>query len=196
MKLELPGSWEDITIKQFSDITNAKENINDDLELMIEILSILSGVERQKLDQLDLVNLSKCYRALSFLDQFKVKEEPTARFEIDGVHYFADFKITNLTAGQYIDLKHFTKDPKLTIANMHNVLAVFYIPVGKKYGEVSGVANIFHERLSITVAYPAAVFFWNLLKVWMDSLNIYSKDKNGKKRKKVVDQVSRALQSR
>jgi hypothetical protein len=178
MRIELPQSWEDITIKQFIEISSVQENYPDDIEQMIELLSVLSGVRREQLELLDIGSLRKAFDAIAFINNEQLPQVPKQRIKINGIDYFADFAIDNtLNAGDYISLKHFTKDPKAAINNIHNILAVVYKPVHKKNKDSlthSQIAEDFLLSMKITEAYPVAVFFWTLSEELKNHLVRYS----------------------
>lgn len=172
MKVTLPKSWEKVTVGQFIEISQAKTKNLDEYELVIELLSILSGVDRPTLERVELATINKLYSVLSFMEDQNFPDKLQDIIEINGTVYKCDFNIKKITAGQYIDLKHLIKDPKHIIDNLHLILAVFYIPEGKKYNDknIIEVADDF-LNMPITVAYPAAVFFWNLYRAWIKIIN-------------------------
>jgi hypothetical protein len=170
MRVELPASWKDVTIKQFIELAKVKAKSEDEIDMTVEIISVMSGLERQKIAQLGLSDLKKLFTALTFLDS-PIPDQCQQRIKVKGVVYYSDFTIENFTAGQYIDLKHFIKGDDV-IANIHNILAIFFLPVGKKYNEKphAEVAEDFLNEVSISVAYPVALFFWSLCAAWMEHI--------------------------
>ncbi len=169
MKLELPKDWQGVNIGQFIELSKSKDNHEEKIDLIVEVVSILSGVERQKIAELDLLNLSKAYNAISFINDIGFPDKVEKHLHVEGITYIAELDISKMTAGQYIDLKHYAKD---AIGNLHNILSIFYIPIGKKYNEIpcQKVADDFYNHVSIATVYPVAVFFWTLSNLWMQSI--------------------------
>jgi hypothetical protein len=165
MKITLPKSWDDISIRQFTELTRVKELNLDPIEQMANLISILSGESFEVISRLTLDSLKKAYSCVSFIDTIEFSGKVIPKITIDGVEYIASLDIRKITAGRYIDLKEFTKDPSETPYNIHNIMAVLYLPKGKKYkGKTHEKrASLFYEKMPITFAYPVAVFFWNLL---------------------------------
>lgn len=189
MKLELPSSWEHITIRQFIEINAVKEKGFEELELIIEVLSILTGVERQKLEKISLTSLTKAYSYLKWMDSFEMPDKIEPVIKVNGKKYLAKLDIRKISGGQYLDLKTYTKDPKNILDNIHNILSVFYITPGKDYNDddynASEVGLEFYDYCPITVAYPVALFFWTLLSKW-SSLTAEYLEKETMKRMKTM----------
>jgi hypothetical protein len=168
MNLTVPTNWGEITIGQFIELNRANQLDLDPLESMIELLAILTKEDRERIDKISIDSIKKCYSKLGFLNT-RVQGSIKEILEFDGVTYKADLNIKKFCAGQYLDLKNYTKDPKENLFNLHYIMTVFYIPVGKKYGEdysLNDLAGLFYDKMSIEVSNPIAVFFSTLLKDW------------------------------
>jgi hypothetical protein len=166
MKISLPTSWGAISIRQFTELTRVKEMELEPIEQMAQLIAVLSNQDYEKISQLSIESLKKAYQSISFIDNPEFPDKVEPEITIDGVKYIANLDIRRITAGAYIDIKEFTKDPKETPYNIHNIMACLYIPEGMMYNvEVphEAVAEEFYEKMPITFAFPVAVFFWNLL---------------------------------
>lgn len=183
MRIELPKSWSDVSIGQFIELAKAKENCEDEIDMTVELLSIMSGVGRNEIAKLSLTDITKLTNALQFLHT-PLPDKIEQRVKVNGVDYYADLNVQKMSAGQYIDLKHWTKGTNV-IENLHDIMAVFYIPVGKKYGEKDGIADEFYKDMPITLAYPIALFFWNLCASWMQHIADYLHERSSHQMKKM-----------
>jgi hypothetical protein len=172
LKIELPKDWNSVTIDQFQKLSKVKQDDVDGLDSMVEMISILSGIERQRLYDISFVDLTRIWNVLGWVSEPKFSDKIVPEFTIKDVVYEANLDVKQMTAGQLIDLKHFLKDGA-GVDNMHNILAIFYIPNGKKYNEVSisEVAETFQTELSVSIAYPLQVFFCKRLSKWKDLTN-------------------------
>jgi len=167
MKIELPKDWSAVTIDQFQKLSKIKYDEVDGLDNMIELISVLSGIEIQKLYDVAYCDIIKIWNVVGWVSEFKPSEELVKEFIIKDVTYVANLDVRQMSAGQLIDLKHYLK-VGASIDNIHNILSIFYIPKGKKYNEVSieDIGEIFQNNLSIAIAYPLQVFFCNRLSKW------------------------------
>ncbi len=165
MRVTLTGSWELVTIKQFCEISRIKESKLDNIQKLVEIISVLSGIDSSIVSTFSVKDIKTASQAISYIYQdlpTNIQEE----FIIDGVKYKGCFDLRKITAGQYLDLKTYTENPNEIIYNMHNILSVLYVPEGKKYNEVPSneVAEIFYNNTLASAGYSASVFFCQLFK--------------------------------
>lgn len=179
MKIELPKDWNSVTIGQFQNLAKIKEQMPDaeNEEYIIEMISILSGIERQKLYEISFVDIARIWSVLVWVTELNFSEQIVPEFTIGETTYVANLDVRQMTAGQLIDLKHYMKDGN-SVDNMHNILAIFYIPKGKKYNEVNieDVASTFQSELSISIAYPLQVFFCARSAKWKSLTRGYTKE--------------------
>lgn len=183
MKIELPKDWQSVTIDQFQKLSKIKHEEGNELDNMIELISVLSGIERQRLYDIAYCDIIKIWNVLGWVSELNFSEEIVKEFTIKDVTYVANLDVRQMSAGQLIDLKHYLKDGA-TIDNIHNILSIFYIPKDKKYNEVSivDVGETFQNELSISIAYPLQVFFCNRFSKWND-LILDSIKRNSMKKK-------------
>jgi hypothetical protein len=165
MKVTLPGNWDSVTIKQFCEVSRVKDSGSDKVQKLVNLVSILSGLDVETVSTFSVHDLRTSINAVSFI-YGDVTGELKEEIEIDGIKYKACLDLRKMSAGQYLDLKSYTEDPKEIIYNIHNILSVFFIPEGKEYNDVPSneVADLFYEQCPISIAYPVSVFFCQLYK--------------------------------
>lgn len=171
MKLRIPTKLEDVTIGTFIKI--AKLEATDDpeqiLDRNIKMLSLLTGEGEDVFLELTASQLAELVGKISFLNNLP---EPKAinQVNVNGKLYQANLLISELTAGQYIDLSEFIKNP---INNLHKIMATLYLPAKKTwYGKLvvekyngktqKERADEFYRFMPVSVAYPAALFFYQV----------------------------------
>lgn len=125
VKIKVPTSLNDITVKQFQDISIISENDNfDGYRLDSEILKIVL-----RIDNVD--NISKKDRNILLKDIENAllnKGEFQNRFTLNGIEYGLIPNFDNITNGEYIDLIKYSQ----SIETLHNFLAVAYRPIKDK----------------------------------------------------------------
>ena len=169
MKIVLPTSWNGVTINQFNQLSKIQKLDDDDnFDIVIEILHVLSEVPRPILSQVKLHELVKMYKSLDFINELNFSKELQDFIKIDKQIYKCEFDLSKMNANQYMSLKNIIKSGNI-VDNIHEILAIFFIPIGKKFNEISynKIAELFYTEVSIDVAYPLAVFFCNLYNAWM-----------------------------
>ncbi len=192
MKVLLPNNWQSVSIKQFIDLSKLNREGLDDFDLSIEILSIMSELPRQELAKIKAVDITKLWRSLSFLEELSFDDQIPPIITIEGVKYKANLDVSKMTADQYMCFKNLMKTGDV-IGNIHNIMATFYIPEGKKYNNVPihEVSGAFYNHLSIAVAYPISVFFCRLSLEWMNHLRTCLDDQVLKTMQKVSELLPR-----
>ena len=167
MKIELPSSWEGVTIEQFQALQKILAEKGDEYATNVAIISIMSGVPVDEIETYALKTYAKCMRTLSFLSEQLVGEVQKV-VEFGGLRYDVITDVYKLNGGQYITLMHLMKDPDKVIDQLHEVMAVFLVPKKKTwYGWKKQPYNSEkHKEISeamlqapMTIVQPLSAFF-------------------------------------
>ena len=167
IKLEIPTSWEDVTLEKYLTLINDMENYRDDEEAQVALmLTHLCGVEGQYLKSIS----KESYDMLkSKLSAFITPEDaPLVKFlEIDGVQYGFEPNLSKMSYGAYADISQyetFTIDK-----NWAKIMDVLYRPVTKVKGERYTIAPYIGEldeskwfKVGMDVHFGALFFFVRL----------------------------------
>ena len=167
MKIELPNSWEGVTIEQFQALQKILAEKGDEYATNVAIISIMSGVPVDEIETYALKTYAKCMRTLSFLSEQLVGEVQKV-VEFEGLRYDVITDVYKLNGGQYITLMHLMKDPDKVIDQLHEVMAVFLVPKKRTwYGWKKQPYNSEkHKEISeamlqapMTIVQPLSAFF-------------------------------------
>jgi hypothetical protein len=182
MKLQIPTKLDEVTIGTFIKIAKLEQpqDAEGQLDHNIKVLSLLTGEPEDVFLELTPAQLSHIISKITFL-----KNLPEAKavntIKLNGKTYKANLLVTELTAGQYIDLSEFIKSP---INNLHKIMATLYLPCKKTwYGKwvvekYNGKthkdrADEFYRYMPVSVAYPASVFFYQISKGLTTNIETY-----------------------
>ena len=180
MKITLPNSWDGITVGQFQDLYPVLVSESKLVERVPALISVLSGLPLQDVMKIKIEEYRKISKALSFLDTLDTLTDVRDSFKVDGDRYSVDTSISNMCGAQYMDFMHFLGECKgdnnLVMQNLHNLLSCVVIKDerkrwGYKRGEYDGskietTRKLIKDKMPISLAFPIAVFFWNL---WQES---------------------------
>jgi hypothetical protein len=178
--MKLPNSWKDITVRQFMDIDDLKNDTSIGksnpsfaaLELECHLIALLSGESYTDIEaDKDIVKIS---RQLAFLNEMP-SEKQVNRFWLNGYTWHVNNDIRTLSFGEYIDLDSFAKEG---IKKLPELMAIFCQPYRLFKVKMTMEEKI--ERMKvcpITIAYPLSVFFCKVLEGLMNNLVISA---NGK----------------
>lgn len=161
-EVELPTSWEELTLKQFSDIqrfyASKETNFN-----IIECLSILINLSQDDINSLPMEFTEKILVNLKWLSEPPKYGEPTSSLVIDGVRYTVNVQ-EKLKTGEYIAVDTLMKDDKYNYAAL---LAILCRKEGEIYdskyeNEVLPSRIAFWEKQPMLECMRIASFFLNL----------------------------------
>lgn len=155
-------TYYDLTIDKYIQIKDALENVEDELNTQVTLLSIINECGEEELLDLPLNEYKRKVSELSFLSE-PINPRPNCpkSITIDGEVYESVRDIKKLTAGQYIDYQSLLKSEDF-YSIVPNILAVFFIPKGKDYGkdyDIMEVAKKIRYNVSIGLALDVCFFF-------------------------------------
>lgn len=137
VELTLRTSWKGLSIKDYLMYLGALDNPNtNDFEKQLDILAILCSTNRQALNDLPANQVIPLFNKLEFL-KVAPKEDARSYYDISGKKFKLCMDVGQITAGQFIDLTNYTKDPDFIMDNLHTICAILLLPVipyrGKAY---------------------------------------------------------------
>lgn len=153
--------WESISINVFNQLKGNISTDTDELKVLdnkIKLLSILCDVDEDKISALGIGEFTELLRQTSFLNEMP-KAKIQDRYIINGKEYKVFLSMKNMSVAQYIDFQTYYKEQDKYLKEL---LSVFLIPTGKKYGEdynIDNVINDIGEHLSIVDARSILFFF-------------------------------------
>ena len=181
-------NWNDISIKKFDEIKNAlKTNFNNELEANLELLAVLCDVDIQEVENLPLTEFSRLLKQTDFIVKMP-KVEIKDKYVINGKKYNVCLSVNKMTTAQYIDYQTFGKDID---GNLKNLVSVFLIPEGNKYGEydLEEVIDELYNNMPIADAYSVCFFFTLQLQSLTKVTLSYLERKIRKEMKKEKDKI-------
>lgn len=167
IKLSIPTSYADISLKKYLELQNELESYNDDEEATTALLLYrLCGLEPKYLSNVSYSDLSVIKLDLEkFLN--KTDFELTKFVTIDGVEYGFEPNLSQIAYGAYLDI---TKYPTLGInENWKNVMDILYRPIERKKGDYYSIKpydgkidGTKWEAVSMDIHFGTLFFFINL----------------------------------
>lgn len=177
------NDWNYISIKKFdeiSDILSHINNVNDEeaLEININLLSILCDVSVEEIEDLPLTEFSKLVKQTEFLKEMP-KVDIKDSYVINGKKYVLCANVSKMTTAQYIDYQTLIKNAD---KNVKELLSVFLIPKGKKYGEYDLEEVMYDIYNYFPIADARAVsFFFTLVLQSLTKATLISLERRTKK---------------
>jgi hypothetical protein len=168
IKLSIPTSYADISLKKYLELQNELETYKDDEEATTAVLLYrLCGLEPKYLSNISFSDLAIIK---TDLEKFLGKTDfELAKFvTIDGVEYGFEPNLSQIAYGAYLDI---TKYDTLGInENWKNVMDILYRPVERKKGDYYSIKpydgkidGSKWEGVSMDIHFGCLFFFINLL---------------------------------
>jgi hypothetical protein len=161
MRIEVPTSLEQITIKQFLKWKHATENSSEEF-LPFQLVSIFCNIELNEVIRIPL----KQFEEIIFTIGQALEETPkhVRRFTMNGIDYGFIPNFDNVTTAEYVDLDTYIDTDVL------KAMMVMYRPIENKFGkdlynikEYNGTDGFeIMNDAPASVFLGAKVFFWNL----------------------------------
>ena len=175
MKINIPESLNEITIKQFFDFKKCCDTSQDEQYLRLAMVSIFCDISIEDIKKIS----SKDFIEISNQLQLLLIENPAhvEKFIINGKTFGFIPNLDNITAGEYIDLDTLFKDDNTYLEQM----AIMYRPVVGQHKDLYNIEpyldyNINKEIMEcapISAYLGSKVFFCNLLKELLESFQLY-----------------------
>lgn len=182
MDIELKiKSWNDVSIDKYYQILDI---FNDDskaeFDKYMSLLALFCDVDEDVVYSLDIVKAQAMFSAISWIHDFSFLKKKGSMGKInsviiDGNKYNVCVDLQKFTVSQYIDFQTFWQHKDLK-KYYGNILAVFIIPEGHKYGEGYDVAELsttIRQKVSIVTANQVCFFFLNSLAISIKGIQIY-----------------------
>lgn len=161
--------WKDVTIKKYYELHTISRMIKDPVDLNIRMLACYRGVDNKTIEKLTVKELASALQEIAFLKELPENLKLSTTFRCNGNVYKAIILTEGMTGGQFIDFTSICKDekPENTIYHMHELLACMCIKrewfLKYEYQGWEKTADVFHDHLTMDIAYPFYVFFCNVL---------------------------------
>lgn len=179
-------SWKNIPVGIFKKLLAiGSDSSLDEVDSEIRILSILCDCDEEDILNLTITDYQKIRRESQWI-AYKPKSKAYCpkSVKLDN-QYDIVYDISKLTAAQYIDFQSYIK---LNDSNKYlsNILAIFFIPKGKKYGEVDAeeIIKDIDNNLNMEMAESMCFFFTTQFLTLTKHFLLYLESELNKKLKK------------
>lgn len=137
MKINVPTSWEGVTLRQFQAVTSQLKEAKEKLETLegrekdkfnyeVEcvLISTLTGEDIDEIMSLSRGSHNHIMNQLAFLSE-PIEGKVKTKTKVNGRRYYFERNARKINGGQWISLMHFLEDEDKIEANLHNLLACF-----------------------------------------------------------------------
>ena len=176
LELNVMDNWGEIPLKTYFKLIDiiSEQNKMDEIEFTIEMISIISDIDKTKLNEIGLSELNKLEPIIRGLNPNGIDKEIDTHIEIDGINYVPKKNMSNITNSEMMCMKNLQLVNKTYSNNILNHLSVLLRPGYSKINEMGEVRwiqtplnledienrkDIFLNKLKTTDAIPLINFF-------------------------------------
>lgn len=162
--------WKDVTLGTFQRM-NEISQIENEVERVVEYVALFNGMKTDDVLALPLDKFKEYMKDLAWMNTPPEIEQPREEYTINGHTYVLTMNFHKLTTAQYIDFQSYTKSEDYS-----QMLSVFLIPKGKKYGEGYDAWEVQRDLKAMPVGEVLGLmgFFIILYRSWSRALLKYS----------------------
>lgn len=164
------NGWKDVTLGIFERM-NEISQLEDETERAVELIALFSGMKVEDVLDLPLDKFKNLMIETSWMNTPPDIEQPREEYTINGKKYVLTMNFHKLTTAQYIDFQSYSKG-----TNYRQMLSVFLIPKGHKYGDGYDVFEVLNDLSTMPVGEVLGLmgFFIILYRSWSAALLKYS----------------------
>lgn len=190
-------NWQQITINDYMELQEIV-NREDAVDVEVGIVALLCGVDEDEIGKLPILEYQRLRREAQFIASFPdVHNKAPKSITIGNFKYEVVTNMRKLTTAQYIDFQTYLKMGD-GIDNLPNLLSVFIVPKGSKYGDesydVDKLKNDIKEYLPATTAFEMCGFFQKTFLNSIKNILFYLELKMRKAKTEKEKEVKKALQ--
>lgn len=190
-------NWQQISINDYMELQEIV-NREDAVDVEVGIVALLCGVDEDEIGKLPILEYQRLRREAQFIASFpEVHNKAPKIITIGDKKYEVITNMRKLTTAQYIDFQTYLKMGD-GIDNLPNLLSVFILPKGSKYGDesydVDKLKNDIKEYLPATTAFEMCGFFQKTFLNSIRNILFYLELKMRKAKTEKEKEVKKALQ--
>jgi len=127
MKITIPTSWSEVSVKQYIDLCNVPSLGFSDEDAILKELEVLTGISDEVYYNLDYVELKKIISKIAFTRTKYETKGVKNNITLNGNKFAINLNPKELTSGEYIDLQTYIKDG--VNKNLHKIIAIYLKPI-------------------------------------------------------------------
>lgn len=164
------NDWKDVTLGMFQRMNEISQR-ESEVDRVVGFVALFNDMTEEEVLALPLDEFRKYMGKLEWMNTPPDIEQPKQEYVINGTTYELTMNFHKLTTAQYVDFQSYTKSEDYA-----QMLSVFLIPKGKKYGEGYDVFETQQDMKALPVQEVLGLmgFFIILYRSWSRALLKYS----------------------
>ena len=162
--------WKDVNLGMWQRMNEITQR-EDEIQRIVGFVALFNDMTEDDVLAMSLDEFKAHMKELAWMNTPPEIEQPKEEYTINGKQYVLTMNFRKLTTAQYIDFQSYTKSEDYS-----QMLSVFLIPKGKKYGEGYDVFETQQDLKQMPVGEVLGLmgFFIILYRSWSAALLKYS----------------------
>lgn len=162
--------WKDVNLGMWQRMNEITQR-EDEIQRIVGFVALFNNMTEDDVLAMPLDEFKERMKELAWMNVPPEIEQPKEEYTINGKQYVLTMNFHKLTTAQYIDFQSYTKSEDYS-----QMLSVFLIPKGKKYGEGYDVFEVQQDLKQMPVGEVLGLmgFFIVLYRSWSAALLKYS----------------------
>ena len=162
--------WKDVNLGMWQRMNEITQR-EDEIQRIVGFVALFNNMTEDDVLAMPLDEFKERMKELAWMNVPPEIEQPKEEYTINGKQYVLTMNFHKLTTAQYIDFQSYTKSEDYS-----QMLSVFLIPKGKKYGEGYDVFEVQQDLKQMPVGEVLGLmgFFIVLSRSWSAALLKYS----------------------
>jgi hypothetical protein len=162
--------WKDVNLGMWQRMNEITQR-EDEIQRIVGFVALFNNMTEDDVLAMPLDEFKERMKELAWMNVPPEIEQPKEEYTINGKQYVLTMNFHKLTTAQYIDFQSYTKSEDYS-----QMLSVFLIPKGKKYGEGYDVFETQQDLKQMPVGEVLGLmgFFIVLYRSWSAALLKYS----------------------
>tara|TARA_R100000388_G_C7235228_1_gene157397 strand:+ start:894 stop:1535 length:642 start_codon:yes stop_codon:yes gene_type:complete len=167
---KMPMHWNDITLETYVKVIKKAKQVGlRELEKVVHIINIISGIEEEDLLRLPTKNIAQLGGYVGGLIKSLPEDELKHIIEIDGIEYGFHPKLSDISMGEWVDIDTYISNG--VEDNLHKIMSVLYRPITDKIDDKYRIEEykpckvrqeLFKTKMKVGDFYGVSVFFSDL----------------------------------
>lgn len=160
--MKIKDKWSDVTIAEYDRIVDIINRTDDEIERLTGVISVLSGVDEDKIADMPIAEIARIGQKLDFLNSFDFNKNATYKtLVIDGETLVLAVK--DMSVAQYVD---FQATWSAETKDLARIISICYVPKGKTYNKDYDIEELIKKiRNNVSIDKANSIGFFLLKKL-------------------------------
>lgn len=151
----LPESWDEVTVKQFSKLYKTRNSSNNELMSVVKLIGAMTDIPEGLLLEMDINDFKTLSTKLKFINE-EVNKTDIDYIELEGDRYYLYQDFSKLTTGEVITIETIMESVQFDIYNVMGELLCLFLRKKDENGRYEKFSTEFFNRKEMFLEVPVS----------------------------------------